>query len=1057
MKKSILIILLLIAAATQAFSQKSVQGVVTDKNGLPLIGVNILVKGASKGTITDLDGKFNITGVKSADVLVFRYLGFETQELKVAAQQKINVTLEASNVQLQEMVVVGYGTSRKIDLTGSVASIDVQDLSKTATTNFDQALAGRVSGVQVTSTDGTPGEALNIVIRGGNSITGSNAPLYVVDGIPMETFDPASISTRDIKSFDILKDASATAIYGSRGANGVIVITTNSGSNDGKTEVAVHVGGGAQYIRNRLEVLSPYEYVKYLQNIAFANDNYVVGTGTTAFNSSWVDPELYRNVKGTSWQDEIFQTAVVQDYNFSISGGTKKGSFYYSGSYLKQPGTLINTSFQKLNNRLKFSSIISDALSVNAQMTYSHSVRAGLQISGNSVYSIIRDAVQFRPVDPPGLKPIEEDDENIFADPYQYNPVKSLMNTDQKRTDDAMSGNIQLQYKFLKNFTLNITGNYLRNLSESSLYYSAETLQAIYGSDGISGSLSRVNSQSLTNSNTLRYNTKIGKNYFEGLVGNEIQNGLSFASSLRNTKLPTDAFGIYNLGVATGSTIATTYKSENALFSYFGRLNFNYGNRYLATMNFRADGSSKFQEQNRWGYFPSFSTAWRISEESFMKNIDQISNMKVRLGWGVTGNNRIGDFKAYNLMSVSSSSGYVLGTGEVYVPGAFQSNMAVPDLRWEVTSQYNAGFDFGFFNSRINGTIDYYLKRTKDLLLDAQMAPSTGFLNVQQNVGEVQNSGIELAINTVNFKSKKFSWNSSFNISFNKNKTVKLNSGQDYLLIDPKWNAGFCQTEYQYITKVGQPVGMIYGLEFDGLYQMDDFTWTNAETYHPKPTVSTYAGSVHPGLAKYKDQLTEDTNNDGIPDKGDGIIDDKDRTIIGNPLPKHIGGFSNDIKYQNFDLQFMFQWSYGFDILNANRAEFGTPNANNSNRNGFKELTDIWTPTNTNTNVSGIRYNGNNLNARFGYHLDSRYIDDGSYLKLKSVVLGYNLPKKVLSKLQIMSCRISVAAQNLMTWTKYSGYDPDVSVGRQGALTPSLDYSAYPQSVAVSAGIDIKF
>jgi TonB-linked SusC/RagA family outer membrane protein len=438
-----------------------------------------------------------------------------------------------------------------------------------------------------------------------------------------------------------------------------------------------------------------------------------------------------------------------------------------------------------------------------------------------------------------------------------------------------------------------------------------------------------------------------------------------------------------------------------------------------------------------------------------MKNIDQISNLKARLGWGVTGNNRIGDFEAYNLMSVESGSGYVMGTGEVFAPGAFQSNMAVPDLKWEVTAQYNVGLDFGFFNNRISGTVDYYLKRTKDLLLDAQMAPSTGFLSVQQNVGEVQNSGIEISINTVNIKSKKFTWLSNFNISFNKNKTIKLNSGQDYILIDPKWDSGYMQTEYQYITKVGEPVGMIYGLEYDGLYQMDDFTWTNAETYHLKPTVPTYAGAVHPGMPKFKDQLTEDTNNDGKPDAGDGVIDTKDRTIIGNPLPKHTGGFSNDLKYKNFDLQFMLQWSYGFDILNANKAEF--TNSSSNARNGFKELANVWTPTNTDTDVSGVRYNGNNLSPKFGYKIDTRYVEDGSYLKLKTVVLGYSLPKKLLSKLQIKSFRISVAAQNLMTWTKYTGYDPDVSVGRYGALTPGLDFSAYPQSVSITGGIDIKF
>lgn len=1054
MLKSIIVFFLTLAAVTQVYSQKTVQGLVSDREGQPLVGVNIVIKGTGKGVVSNIRGQYSINNIKDSDVLAFSYLGFNPQDVKVGTQQKINIVLQPASIELEETVVIGYGTSRKIDLTGAVASVDANDLSNSATSNFDQALAGRVSGLQVTSTDGTPGEALNIVIRGGNSITGSNAPLYVVDGVPMESFDPASISTRDIKSLDIMKDASSTAIYGARGANGVILITTNNGRNDGKTDISFHAGAGVQYIPNRLEVMSPYEYVKYQQKVALANDNYVPGTATGIFNRNWVDPELYRNVKGTSWQDEIFQSAIVQDYNLTISGGTKKSSFYYSGSYLGQDGTLINTSFQKYNNRLRFTSIVSDALTINAQLTYNHAIRTGLQISGDTYNSIIRDAVTFRPVDPLfGSK--DEDDKNQDQDPYQYNPVKGLMNTDRRRVDDEISGNMQVQYKFLKRFTLNVTASYNRNSRESSLFYGAETQQASRSSDGMSASLTRLNAQTLSNSNTLRYDMKFGKSKLDALVGAEIQHRVYNQSSLKNTKIPTDAFGMDNIGLATGSTIAKTSKSGNALLSYFGRINYNYDNRYLATMNFRADGSSKFQKQNRWGYFPSFSVAWRASEESFIKDVDQISNLKLRLGWGVTGNNRIGDFEAYNLMSVGSNSGYVFGEGETYHPGAIQSNMAVPNLTWEVTSQYNAGIDFGFFDNRISATVDYYLKRTKDLLLDAQMAPSTGFLTVQQNVGEVQNSGLEISLNTVNIKTKEFVWTSNFNISFNKNKTIKLNSGQSEIITDPRWDVGYTQTEYQYVTRVGQPVGMIYGLEFDGLYQMDDFIWTNSDTYNLKQGIPSYGGLVHPGLAKYKDQPTVDTNGDGRPDAGDGVINEKDRVIIGNPCPKHIGGFSNDIKYKNFDLQILLQWSFDFDILNANRAEFGTPNY--FTRNGFPELANVWTPTNTNTNVSGIRYNGKNLAARYGFKIDSRYVEDGSYLKLKTVALGYSLPNKVLRKLKLKHCRFSLSAQNIYTWTKYSGYNPDVSVGKFGALTPNLDYSAYPQSVTIMGGVDIRF
>lgn len=1054
MKNTLVIILILFAVNIEAFSQKTVKGVVVDETGLPMIGANVIVKNTNKGTITNLDGAYVISGVKSDDILIFRYVGYEDKGMKVGNQFKIDIKLLPSSIQLEETVVIGYGTAKKVDLTGAVASVNTQDLAKAAMGNFDQALAGRITGVQVTSTDGTPGEALNIVIRGGNSITGSNSPLYVIDGIPMEDFDPASVSTRDIKSFDILKDASATAIYGARGANGVILITTKGGRNDGQSEITFHARVGLQYIPNRLEVMNPYEYVKYQKKVASANDNYVPGNSMSIFNRTWVDPELYRETKGTSWQNEIFQTALLQDYSVSIGGGTKKSSYYYSGGCLDQTGTLINTSFRKFNNRLKFNTVISDALTIGAQITYNYTIRTGLQTSGNQYTSVISDAITFRPINPIYTS-IEEDNKNQDQDPYQYNPVKGLMNTDRKRVDDEIAGNVQLQYNIFKNLSLNVTGSYYRSNRESSLFYRADTQQASNTADRISGQVSKLNMQTLTNSNTLRYNTKIGKNKIESLVGVELQQRDNLASSFKNTRIPTDAFGVNNLGIATGSTIATTSKTRNTLLSYLGRVNYNYGERYLATLNFRTDGSSKFKKQNRWGYFPSFSAAWRVSEEKFMKSIPEISNLKVRLGWGTTGNNRIKDFEAYNLMSIFNNSGYVMGDAETYHPGAVQSNMGVPDLRWEVTVQYNAGVDFGLFKNRISGTVDYYLKRTTDLLLNAQMAPSTGFSTVQQNVGEVQNSGLEFSLNTINIQNKNFSWSSSFNISFNRNKTIKLNSGQSEILIDPNWNNNFMQTEYQYVTRVGKPVGMMYGLEFDGLYQMDDFTWTNGKGEQLKPGIPSYVGAMKPGMSKYIDQLTVDTNGDGIPDAGDGVINSKDRVIIGNPHPIHIGGLSNDFRYKDFDLQVLLQWSYGADIMNANRTLFTSTHY--TSRNGLAEMSNVWTPNNTNTNISGIRYDGQLLNEKYGYKMDSRFIEDGSYLKIKSVVLGYSLPKKALYKLKMKSCRFSVSAQNLLTITKYSGYNPDVSVGRFGALTPNLDYSAYPQSVAISAGIDILF
>lgn len=1023
------------------FAQENIKGTVKDPNGVPLPGVNVIVKGDNRGTTTDFGGSYSIDNVLPSDILVFTYIGFQKTEIQVSQQQIINLTMKADEVALEEVVVIGYDVVRKKDLTGAVSVIDPADLAVTATANFDQALAGRTAGVQVTASDGTPGSSQNIVIRGGNSITGDNSPLYVVDGIPLEDFDPSSINTRDIKSFDILKDASATAIYGSRGANGVIVITTKDGRTDGKTDISVGSFSWVQTIPDRLEVLSPYEYAKYMKAIAYANDSYSPGQNIRNYESNWIDPELYRYKKGTDWQDEIFQTAYTNNHTLSIRAGNPKTSFYYSGNYLDQQGTLITTGFKKINNRLKFKHKVGPNFQINGQFAYSNIKRRGLQVSGNQRTSVIRDAISFRPIDPINWT---AEDESIVQDqdPYLYNPVKTLENTERAVTRDDLFGTLGFNYKFLDKFILDVRGNYRTVMQESSIFYKKDTQQASRSNRGIHGRVSDVRWNTFSTSSTLKFNDKKGKHSYGALLGIETQKRVRKASSLENTNLPTDEFGIDNLGIATTATIAQTSYSSNTLLSYFGRINYSYNNRYLATVNFRTDGSSKFRKENRWGYFPSFSMAWKLSEEEFLNDSQVISSLKLRGGWGVTGNNRIGDFEAYNMFSVSTTSGYVLGINQQFSPGAYQSNMAVPDLRWETTAQSNFGLDLELVD-RFNITVDYYKKNTKDLLLDADMALSTGFARVQQNVGEVSNEGMEFSLSSRNVRSSNFRWDTDFNISFNKTKTVKLNHGQEELLIDPNWDAQFMQSEYQYITRVGQPVGMMYGLEFDGIYQVNDFLLTNDGGYELKEGIPSYRTAMRPGMVKFKDL------------NGDGIIDQDDRTIIGNPYPKHIGGISNSFKYKSFDFQFLLQWAYDFDILNGNKSEFGS--IYRTRRNGLRTLADIWTPTNPDTNIGGMRFDGVNLTTPFGYKLDTRHIDDGSYLKLRTVVLGYSLPDSVLEKLSLKKCRFSIAAQNVYTWTNYTGYDPDVSVGRYGALTPRLDYSAYPQSITISGGIELTF
>ena len=573
MKKILIFVMVCIIAPLTAFAQNSISGTITDSEGNPLPGVSIIVQGQAKGTTSDFDGLYLLTNITSEDVLLFSYVGFETQEVQIEDKESLNVQMAESSVGLEEVVVVGYGTVKKKDLTGAIAKIDAEDLVNTATTNFDQALAGRVSGVQITSVDGTPGESMNIVIRGGNSITGDNSPLYVVDGIPLEDFDPASISTSDIESFDILKDASATAIYGSRAANGVIIITTKEGRSDGKTDVKVSVAHSTQWIPNRLEVLSPYQYVKHQENIAKALDNYVPGQYQGYFEGDWIDPELYRDMEGTSWQDEIFQLASTTRYNASLSGGNQTSRLYFSAEYLDQEGTMLNTGFKKLLNNLKFSHKVNSKTSFNGYIQYSHLNRNGPTISGNKYTSIIRDAIQFRPVEPINDDGLEEGgiDYDVDNQRYLFNPIKNLENTDRQNRSDVIRGSLALTHKFKPNFYLRMSGTYQIDNRNETLFFGQETYQGTRGTDHINGTLTTRRYQTLSTSNTLTYKKKIGKHNMTLLGGMEAQKRDSEYARMKNSEIPTDLFGIAKLDLGLSPSIPVTSYSGNTLLSYFAR------------------------------------------------------------------------------------------------------------------------------------------------------------------------------------------------------------------------------------------------------------------------------------------------------------------------------------------------------------------------------------------------------------------------------------------------------------------------------------------------------
>lgn len=1036
MKKLIVIFLSMFLSMAFAIAQKKVTGKVVDEKGESIPGVNILVKGSSTGCITDVDGKFSLQVENLKQTLSFSFIGYKSVEEPLNNRSELNIILFPEVALLDEVVTVGYNVVRKRDLTGSVGQVKSDDLVRSPVTNYDQALAGRVAGVQVSASDGTPGQGLNIVIRGGNSITGNNSPLYVVDGIPLENFDPASISTSDIKDFDVLKDASATAIYGSRGANGVIIITTKKGGDDGKTIVTLGASLGVQRIPSRMEVMSPYDYVLYEQEVAYLKG----ASDIASFNEHWIDPELYRGVAGTSWQDKIFRDGLVQNYNLSISGGDKKTNLYFSTDYTDQKGTLLNTGFKKINNNLKVNHRINQKVQVGGYMTYSFIKREGLDISGSNRHSVILDAVTFRPV-----SPIVDDgrDGGINYDDnpndLRFNPVKTLNNTDYARRQDVVRANGFMNYDLNKKLRLKLSVTYQADNRKETVFYNKDTYQGTKGSDGINGGLTDRRSQSLSTSNTLTYKNKFAVDHdLTAMAGFEAQANNSDYFNARNSRFPIDDFGVDKIELGTVPLIPVSGASSNRLASFFGNINYGFKDRYLLTFNFRADGSSKFKAANRWGYFPSAAAAWRLIEEDFVKNLNLFSNLKLRVGYGVTGNNRIGDFAAYSLLDTDSYSGYVLGNK--YMAGVYHSNLASKDLKWESTAQINGGVDMAFLNNRISVVADVYRKNTKDLLLYAELTPSVGYNQMYRNVGEVQNQGLELSINTVNIDGDQFKWMSSFNISFNRNKTIALSSGQDAMYTNPDWYQTY--TEYQYITRVGEPVGLFYGLKANGVYQMEDFDFVNG-SYVLKAGLPNNGARVAPGSAKF-----HDLNNDGT-------INEKDRTVIGSAEPKHFGGFTNDFKYRNFDCQVFLQWSYGNEVLNANRVWMETP----SSVTGFNYLASVadrWRPENPSNTIHGIYFGGVYGNPPKGNYVSDQYVEDGSYLRLKTVSVGYSLGRKMLNRLKLKGLRVYVAGQNLYTFTNYSGYDPEVSVGKYGALTPGLDYSAYPASMTLMGGIEIK-
>lgn len=1028
---------------------RQIDGKITDGNGKPLTGATVLVKGTSKGTSTNENGEFKLSVPDNATILLISYTGYVTQEVSIKNKTSINIILKLDDTKNAEVIVYGYGTQKKSDLTGSVSSVKGGDLNKLPTQRVDQALQGRAAGVFVQNTDGAPGGNATIRVRGGNSISGGNNALVVVDGI--QGVNISTVNPNDVESLEVLKDASATAIYGARGANGVILITTKKGLS-GKPVFNYGFSIGNQKLNHKLDLMNAGDYARK------ANDWAATQNGTDASPITPVLPFTDEQIKalyasgGTDWQDVIYHKGALQNHQLSASGGSDNVRYFVSGGYVDQQGIVVNTNYKRYNLRsnldLKLNSWLSAGFNLNVIKDKGNvpPVGEGTRF-GDILGQVINTVARFDPATPVydadgnyNFKALKGGPGNskIYADQDVWNPLASALETKAEKNRITNEVSTFLEFKLLEGLTLRVTGTASINNTDDKHYYGTKT-QPGRGISGL-GDLTEDKAEYYQNSNILTYKKTFNEKHALTLTGVAEQQLIQGKGSYINAQgFFSDYTGINDLGGAAQVNQRYNSSYKQTLNSFLGRLNYVFDGKYMFTASYRADGSSVFGENNKWGYFPSSAVAWRASEEEFIKNLNLFSNLKLRGSWGKTGNQAISPYQT--LATVSSGFNYPYDGNSTANIGFALGRPANPDLKWETTAQTNIGIDMGFFNDRLTATVDVYKKKTTDLLLNKQVEAYTGFSTKLANVGSIENKGLEISLGGKPVVGADFRWNTGVNISFNKSKVLALLNDQP-LAIRTSTGGGYqiygSGFSLKYL-QVGQPVDQMRGYVNLG-------TWSEAE----RAEAAKFGQA--PGEPKWKDV------------NGDGKItrDEDGNQVIGNASPKFIYGWNNSISYKDFDLSFLIQGSYGNDIFNAVRIKTESPvNGTSSN------LNNRWTPTNQNTDVpvflsSRDRNNlnlGSNKTAGIGVdQRSSRWVEDGSYLRMKNITLTYNLPASLLSKIHISRLSVYTTAVNLFTITKYTGYDPEVSsfnAGGAGGL--GIDLSNYPTSKTILFGINLTF
>lgn len=967
---------------TSQQNKKQISGTITDQNGEPLIGVSIVEKGTSNGTVTNIDGKYSLT-VSINAILSVSYIGYLSQDTEVKDKTIFNLSLTENSKQLDEVVVIGYGTVRKSDLTGSVTSLKSDALRDLPSNNVSQALQGRVPGVQIQQNSGAPGASMQIRVRGSNSITGNNEPLWIINGFPG---DQNMINSSDIESVEVLKDASATAIYGSRGANGVIIVTTKQ-AKEGRVSVDYEGSYSIQTVRSKLDLMDAGEYAQYY------NTYWEKIKGQKYFSQE----DIAGFDKGTDWQNLIFRSAPVQDHSLTVNGGNDKTQFAIGASYYNQEGIIKNNNYQRIVVRANINHEINKKFSISYNSILSRTNENPTDdmnvllsaLSASPTVGPFHDNGKYRLLN--GVYPFSPD--NLI------NPIAYFNEVSNKQTANKVMANLAVTYKPIDGLSIKISGNVTNSDNRSDNYTGVE-----YPNSSGNANIGTSNSFNLNSDNIITYNKTFNKEHTIIATGAFTYENYTYKSlNASGSGFLSDATESFDIGSATTVGIPSSSYSDWKMLSYLGRFNYSYKSKYLATISFRADGSSRYSEGHKWGYFPSGALAWRISEEKFMKNLTFISDAKLRLGYGQTGSTAIDPYFTLNMLT-SGKEPFDNALYTYYAPGTRLPS----DLKWETTSQTDIGLDLSLFNNRLRLTADYYIKNTRDLLNTVQLPASLGYTTTVKNIGKVKNQGFEFQVDA-NILDGDFKWDVSANISLNRNKVIKLYNGQD--IQGSTYNLTVAN-DYVNILREGMPMSTFYGYQTNGFDENGHFT--------------------------YKD------NNH------DGKISEEDKAVIGNPNPDFIYGLTTNLSWKNFDLSLFFQGSQGNDIFS-----FSMITQNYKTYIGYNMLKEVfynhWTPENKDAKYPAI---DNVISTKMA----DCFVYNGSYLRLKNIKLAYNIPVKKLGINWLKRGQIYISGQNLLTFTSYPWWDPEVnSKGGGTSVNQGIDYYSYPTNKGFTVGAKLSF